>query len=339
MRFRGIAIVLCLTAIFSPARLQAESVTVELRQYRHFKNITGFTHPREEMMITSEVNGRCVAIAADVGTIIPQDGRVAEIDQTFIKLELEANRIAQERVKQQLVEEEKSLNRYTKLLSEKSTPQARLDEVALAADIHRLELKSLVNDHLRLTEKLKRHTIIAPPGWKVIERYAEPGEYLQTGSAVARLGDFRRLLISLAFSSEELMQLQALPEILVDLPEIASTLPASIYRISPVLDPTTRKIMVDLIIDGEQAPPEKVLRGGMRVEFKFTHGQQTGIFEIPASAVITKYEADWLVLPDGKRMRVIRLGTESDRSTAIITGEFLEAGQRYLLHPEQAAEK
>lgn len=337
MRVGSLLFSLISALLLSCATLRAEPATVEIRPHFRLKKLTGFTSPREEMMVISEVNGRCISIAVNIGTAIPENGKIAEIDRTFIELELEANRIAQDQVRRQLAEEEKSLRRYSKLLSEKSTPQARLDEVALAADLHRLELRSLVNTNQRLSEQLKRHTITAPPGWRVIERYAEPGEYLQVGSAVARLGDFRSLLISLAFSSEELKQIQALPALSVNLPEIDTTLPASIYRISPVLDPATRKIMVDLIVESNGQTAAGALRGGMRVEFGFSDKTQAGVFEIPASAVISQYEASWIVRPDGARIRVIRLGTSTANNTALITADILRSGQRYLLHPEQTA--
>ena len=253
----GVLFFALISALLLPAStLSAEPATIEILPHSRLKKLTGFTYPQEEMTITSEVNGRCLSIAADIGTVITEEGVVAEIDRTFITLELEANRIAREQVQRQLAEEEKSLRRYAKLLSEKSTPQARLDEVALAADLHRIELKRLVNAGRQLNEQLNRHTITAPPGWKVIERYAAPGEYLQIGSPVARLGDFRNLLISFGFSSEELRLIQNLPELSIELPEANTTLPVSIYRISPVLDPDTRKIKVDLLVRNNQIDGE-----------------------------------------------------------------------------------
>lgn len=336
MHIRGFVLIVISIVLLAPSTLSAEPATVKIFPYNRLKKITSFTYPKEEMTVTSEVNGRCISITTDIGTVIPDGGVIAEIDRTFIELEIEANEIGRERVRRQLAEEEKSLRRYSKLLSENSTPQARLDEVALAADLHRLELENLVNEGRRLKEQLARHTVTAPSGWKVIERYTTAGEYLQVGSAVAKLGDFRHLLISFGFSSEELAVVQQLEDLRVSIPEVNANLPATIYRISPVFDPHTRKIMVDLLVENSRPGSDKVLRGGMRVELSFPE-KTKGIFEIPTSAVISKYEANWIVRPNGERVQIVSLGASGKKGTTLVTGDVLESGQRYLLHPEQAA--
>ena len=336
MRTKGfLTVVVSLLLITSPV-FSTEQATVVLIPHTPLKKLTGFTYPREEMTVTSEVSGRCLAIMADIGNVIPDSGVMATIDPTFIELEIADNRIARERVQRQLADEERSLRRYSKLLSEQSTPQARLDEVALAADLHRLELKGLENVGKRLEEQLQRHTIPAPPGWKVVERYATEGEYLQAGSGVAKLGDFRSLLIPFAFSSEELQLIRKLPELKVYLPEVNAALPASIYRISPVLDPVTRKITVDLLLENNRLFSGEPLRGGMRVEFSFADEMQQGVYEIPSAAVISRYEASWIMRPDGERVQVINLGEAAAKGNSLITADQLKAGQRFLADPDQA---
>ena len=72
----------------------------------------------------------------------------------------------------------------------------------------------------------------------------------------------------------------------------------------------------------------------MRVQFSFPDNTQAGVFEIPATAVISKYDASWIFRPNGEKIRVINLGTAAANGTILITGDLLETGQRYLLHPE-----
>lgn len=308
--------------------------TVALRPYSRTVTLTGFTYPLQEMTITSEVSGRCLKIFADIGDTVPENGRLAEIDTTFIQLDIEANRIAREQTSRQLTKEEKSLARYTTLLSQKSTPQAQLDEVALAADLYRINLKKLHNEAARLQEQLARHSLTGPPGWQLIERYAEAGEFIQAGKAVARLGDFRRLLIPLAVTYGELQAISQLDSLKLYLPDIDVTVAGAIYRTSPLFDPKTRKIQIDLIIEAYHERLQVPLRGGMRAELQFATEEKTAAFLVPSSALISRYEAHWLMRPDGTRMQVIFQGQSNDGQHAIISGSELSAGQRFLADPD-----
>ena len=309
----------------------------------HYRTITltGFTYPRKELTISSEVNGKCEAVYADVGEKIPDNGVFARIDTTFIRLDIEANKVNQERAERQLAQEEKTLARFTSLRRKESAPQAQLDEAELAADLNKLEIRKLQNEARRLAEKLVRHIITAPPGWLLIERFIEPGELIQESKPVARLGDFRQLLVPLAVSYGELQAIEAARRLQVELPDIALTLPATIYRTSPVFDAATRKIKVDLLIDATRHTPDQniqeSLRGGMRAHFSFKSFEANNRFSIPATALINRYEAQWLMKPDGSTTQIILLGTENNGLTAIISGENLEAGQNYLAVPENAA--
>lgn len=329
----------CLFILFSSCSGSAGPLstaeTVELQPHFRTITLTGFTYPLQEMTITSEVSGRCLTISADVGDTVPEDGTLVEIDTTFIRLDLEANRIAQAQATRQLAQEKKTLARYTKLLSRNSTPQARLDEAALAADLHKLMLQKLQNEATRIHEQLKRHTLYAPAGWQLIERYTEPGEFIQAGKPMARLGDFRRLLVPLALTYNELQSLAAMQDINLFLPDIQKNVAAEIYRTSPVFDATTRKIPVELILQADQPDAPLSLRGGMRVEIQFAGDIESTSFRIPRSALIRRYEANWLMRPDTTRVQVIFLGFSEDNSHAIISGSDLSSGQRFIAQPEE----
>jgi RND family efflux transporter MFP subunit len=322
----------------SAALLPAVEI-VDLQPYSRTITLTGLTYPLHEMTITSEVSGRCLAILADVGATIPANGNLAEIDTTFIRLDLEANKIAQAQATRQLAQEEKNLARYTTLLREKSTPQARLDEAALAADLHRLVLQKLQNEETRLHELLKRHILDAPAGWQLIERYTEPGEFIQAGKPVARLGDFRRLRVPLALTYNELQSLLAMQDINLYLPDLQTNTSAKIFRTSPTFDAVTRKILTELILQADQPYQPIPLRGGMRVQLKFTGEIDSSSFRISRSALISRYEANWLMRPDTSRVQVIFLGYSEDNNYAIISGNDLETGQQFIAHPEEYEQK
>lgn len=314
------------------------SEIVELRPYLRILSLNGFTRPLAEMVVSAEVSGRCLSVSVDVGDAIPASGVVARLDNTFVQLDLEKNIIAQKQARRQLELEKKTLGRYTALINSQSTPQATYEDAALKADIHALTLDGLMSDEKRLREFEKRHVLYGPPGWLVTERFIEPGEYAQPGGAVVRAGDFRQLLVPLLLTHEELVLLRQQQTISLFFPETGLTVKGSLYRVAPDIDEKSRKIPVDILVESALAEQRPFLRGGMRVTLELAGKPQDGLFEVPRSALLSRYDSHWLVAPDGKRTQVIYIQKSDDGMSAVVSGEGLGPGERFLNHPAEVVD-
>ncbi len=307
--------------------------TFELLPYQHTLTMTGYTRPVREMIVTSEVSGICLDMAVDVGDTVAPSGKISKVDRTFIELDIKANTLAQKLTKRQLQLEKKNYDRYTTLLTKQSTPQATLDEVSLNLDINKLQLQKLKNEEIRLQELYKRHLLTGPPGWLVMARMKEPGEYINKGDPVVTLGDYRKLLIPLALTFNELKVLQQITQIELYLPDIGTSVTGKIFRTAPGFDPSTRKISTELIIAGQPQSPEKNLRGGLRVEVQLVSPKQQNTFLVPVSALLNRYEAYWLVAPNKERQRVLYLGRSDNENFALISSSTLTSGSLFLKNP------
>jgi len=305
---------------------------VELRPYSRQLVFTGFTRPAKEMILSSEVSGKCNEILLDVGdTVISPD--VAKIDDTFIRLDIQQNDIAQQKTLRQLELEEKTLARFTNLMQNNSTAQANFDEAAFNAENLRLNLQNLKAEEERLKQMLERHTLHAPLGWHVMQRYIEPGEYIRQGEPVLKLGNFDRLIIPFLLTYEEIDLLKNMGKILLNLPEINTTVPVEIYQIAPDFNEQKKKISIELITIMPRESEAALWRGGLRAKLKITGKTEPDTFLVPFTALISRYEANWLITEDGTQKRVILLGKSTTEDEAIITGENLSAGEKVLASP------
>lgn len=329
--FYLVVIIICSSAPISAQEL------VELRSYSRQLLFTGFTRPVTEMILSGEVSGKSTDILYDVGDIV-STAEVAKIDDTFIRLDLEQNAIAQKKTLRQLQLEEKTLARFTNLMQSNSTAQADFDEAAFNADNLRLNLQSLKAEESRLLEMLQRHTLHAPVGWRIIQRFIEPGEYIRQGEPVLKLGDFSRLTVPFLLTYEELVLLQDMENIVVQLPDINSAVGAEIYRISPDFNEQTNKIKVELITQKSPAAIDERWRGGLRAELRITGKKEFATFLVPFKALISRYEANWLISRDGTPKRVILLGKSEKGDDAIVTGKDLSTGDSVLAAPDTIEE-
>lgn len=302
--------------IFSVPVVLLADETIQPKPYYRTQLLSGFTKARQTVRVSSEVAGKCIAFSAEIGAALPESGVLAEIDDTFINLDMQTNRLEIESIRRQLLTEKKMLGRYTTLIDKNSATQAKLDEVKLNVDLNEMKLKSLNTQYRRLHENLARHTITAPKDWILVKQMIEPGEYVVPGQAIASIGDFSQLLIPLALNYNELKMLRLKETIPLYFPDLELKTTAKIYRVSPAFTEATKKIAVDLLVENKDQLNS--VRGGLRGEI-YLQQQKEETFVLPISAVINRYDAHWVVKENRDRIRVLFLGTTDKGASAIIS--------------------
>ncbi len=299
--------------------------------------LTGFTRARATLDIIPEIAGRCLELTTDIGETIDNNGIFAVIDSTLVRLDLKANSVSRQQVQRNLRFETQQVKRYQQLHTSKSSSRARLDEQELLLDQSRLKLDQLQVEAERLQELLSRHTIKAPPGWRIMERHVEPGQWVPGGRILAKAGDYQTLIIPLAVTPSELRSLQREKSIPLHLPGENIDGHGSLYRISPGFDPVTRKIKIEILIDRQTYDNLSLKQGGVRVEVPVRIPDPMHGFLVPARAVVERYEESWLTRENGKQVRIIVLGPangpDDDLQWLRITAPEIKAGDSFKLPP------
>ncbi|MCB2192525.1 MAG: efflux RND transporter periplasmic adaptor subunit [Deltaproteobacteria bacterium] len=325
-----LCLALALPAGAAPAADKASesAITVQAQPATRPLVFSGFTRARAKLRLVSEVAGRCLKVNYDVGDTIGPKGVFAVLDDTFIRLDLKANRVEQKRMQSRVAYLDKDATRYRNLVKRGSEAPSKLDRLDEDLAQARLRLEALKTQAAILRERLARHLIKAPVGWRVIERKVEPGSWVAAGGQVALLGDFRTLLVPLALSPDEFAILARHSNgIKVSLPHLGVKVPAKLERLSPAFDPVTRKIAVEL----ELGPGVSYKRGGLRVELTLTAPDPSGAVLLPQSAVTERYQENWVTRADGKSIRVVVLGP-GPAGTVRVTSPQIKPGQKFMIN-------
>ncbi|MEH2061718.1 MAG: efflux RND transporter periplasmic adaptor subunit [Nostoc sp.] len=216
--------------------------------------------------------------------------------------------------------------------------QVRTEQQAVAAAQGRvLAQQALV---AQTKERSSYARLTSPITGVVTQKVTEPGNLLQAGNEVLKIGDFNRIKVIVQVSELELAQIQVGQSVQVRLDAFPKErLIGRVTRISPAADATARLIPVEVVIPNTQG---KIGSGLLaRVNFE-TQTQQRVV--VPQTAIQKQAGAarkeqenpsgTLFVVKDtdGKTkvaMRAVTFGKRADSKVEILSG--LQAGERYVV--------
>lgn len=315
-------------AVFAAGAGQAAEVAAQASSREVV--LTGFTRARATLDLVAEEPGRIESVRTEIGDSIGKDGLFARIDDTFIRLDLDSNRVQQAQLRSRIGFNETETVRYRQLVAQNTAAQSQLDALEQTLAASRFELDALVVQEKVLLERLARTRVSAPVSWRVMARDVEPGQWVGTGQVVGRAGDFATLLVPFALTPEEYEALRRrADELTLTMPELGRSVPAKVERVNPGFDPETRKIAVDLVV----GPGLPEMRGGLRTQLTLGMPEAGGSVLLPQAAIENRYEDHWVTRVDGERVRVMLLGNHGgpDGSLVRVHGEGLRPGDMFRL--------
>ena len=275
--------------------------------------LRGYTRARWQRALVCEESGRCLEVVGELGDKIAAGGLFARIDTTFIDLELKANRAARARFENQITYWQHEVERYRSLSGQKAVSEKKVLDLEQYFDQARLALVELVIKAEILEERRRRCRIIAPENWHILNRKAEPGEWLTAGQVVAYVADYNTLLVPFSLTMAQFewlrhenekgkLYLQAATNL--DHFSESVEIPARLLHISPAFEVESRKILVELEISRGLAES----RGGIALGLAIELPEPGAVVAVPANALIERYGAFWLIRESGEEVEVIKLG-------------------------------
>ncbi len=294
--------------------------------------LKGYTRSIKDATLSCEVSGRILDIHYEVGDTIV-DKPFIEIDSTFIdfqiaglKQSLNKLKISSQQSLSRLAYLEKEFGRIEVLFSNESISEQKRDmgaeeltQARLAHDAIEQEYAVLAISLKELQEKKKRHTIFAPKGWMVVAKMAEKGEVIGPMTPLARVADYRDMVVPLFVSGEEFIAISALGsgfDALLENEQVR----ARLNWVNPEFDEMTRKLGIEVLIEGYPGDH----RGGLHFSLPLLLKAQG--LAVPKKAVIKQYENPRIVLKNsGEVINIIIVGETKDHFV-IADDDRLEVG-------------
>jgi len=304
----------------TPARAQqgGEVATVEVVKAARARVaprrwVPGSVVSRNDARLATSGAGR-LDYVAEVGTSVRAGERIAKLEDIAVTLRVADTRAEIARCESQRGAAERQLQRLEKL-SANSVSQTQLDEVRSQLSMSTAQLQQAEIRHKLALHELAQTEVRAPFPGIVTERFAQRGEYVSTGAAIAHLVDTTHLeaRVQAPLALLELVK----PAMSLPLKAGKRELQANVRAIVPVGTERSRQFELRLTIQ------QPLLTVGSAVEVGLLESAAAEALVVPRDAIAIRQDGSYLirVRADGVTERVAVTTTIADGSQVAVRGE------------------
>ncbi len=150
--------------------------------------VAGDVISRNNARISAETSGTLIRVA-EVGDKIARHGIVARIDNDFLKLQLEEARAGVVQVESKRGFLEKEVKRLRRLAKSNNTAQTLLDQTEADLSAAQADYVSTLARVKQIEDRIRRSEVRAPFPGIIVQRFMQPGEWVDSGDQVVQLLD------------------------------------------------------------------------------------------------------------------------------------------------------
>ena len=187
-------------------------------------------------------------------------------------------------------------------------------------------------------ERLSFAELLAPISGVILERVTEPGDLVQPGDLILRIGDFSDVVVDVQLSDLNLGQVNLGQAVQVNLDAFPDqTLSGQITQISPAADPSSGLVPIEISIPN----PDARIGSGLLARVRIPQGAQDRIV-VPESAIQSEAEDPQVFVVEGSGenaaviARGVTVGEQAEGQVEILSG--LQPGESFVVRSSQPLE-
>lgn len=267
--------------------------------------VTGSVRAWRESRLAAREPGRVLTMDVREGDFVEAGQTIATLDDTILRIELDAAQAALRGARAALAERsasleksERDLARLTSLLASRSASQNEYDDGLTVAERTRAlrdqaeaDVENATANVARLVSRLYDMRIVAPFNGRVAARLIEIGEWAAVGAPIARLIATDRVDVWLDVP-QYFIESAAAPGATVtfDVPALGESFEAPVAGVLPIADDAARTFPVRATFERD----DERLRPGMNVIGYVRTGDAAPTLIVPRDAML-RDDAGWFV--------------------------------------------
>lgn len=295
--------------------------TAQLTQTGHY---TGEVRSRYASSIGFRMAGKIIARSVNVGDLVHQGQRIAQLDARDTQLNAEAAQAEVNAAQASLALAKAELTRRQQLYQKQFISQSALDSYTTQlstaqARLQQAQAQAAVSQH-----QTGYTALLADRSGVIGMIQAEPGQVVTAGQTIAQIHDLHALEVQIAIPEHVITALHVGDAASVRL-DAAQVYPGRIREIAAVANPQTRAFDVRI----QLLQPDSRIRLGMTAEVNLTGLQPGRDIVVPSTAVT--YQAQqhvvWII-DDQQRAHLRQVSTAELSEDGIRITAGLQAGDR-----------
>ncbi|RAL22324.1 hypothetical protein DL240_10770 [Lujinxingia litoralis] len=324
-------------------RVSVETVPVAQGEFAVQGDFAGEFQSEGMAELSAEVAGRVTTLNVNIGDAVEEGQVLAEVDATPTRqrvrelgASVQMSRASLEEARVNLANLRRDLERKEPLLSRQMITEREVEElrsqVSAAEQRVAVAEATIAQNQARQAsarEDLSNTKIRAPFAGLIGERYVDRGSYVSPGQTVFRVVDDGDLYISVRIPERDAARVATDTPVTIRVGALGSApLKGKILRIAPALDPATRSLRVDVVLNEEHPG----IRPGMYARVSLELGRAEDALTLMSQAILRQVDGApyvWKVVDGAAQRQEVVLGLVGRERTQIIEG--LQAGTPVVL--------
>lgn len=244
--------------------------------------ITGRTRPQVTVTILPKVSGQIVRLTRE-------EGETVRAGEVLVQFDADAPRAAVDEVEQQVAskqraraEAQRNFERIEQLKERGLATLKEFDQAKFELDQAQVELQRIAASRREVTARLRDNTLVAPVAGVVLSRPVDVGQVVSTSSVIYEIAPLSDVEVEADVDEQFLADVHEGLKADVLVAGRARPIPATLYYVSPKVDPRTGGAKVRLRLNEEVDG----LRSGLTADVNLVVERRDTAITVARSAIL-----------------------------------------------------
>lgn len=286
----------------------------------------GEIRARYEIPLSFRVAGKISARLVEVGQQVQAGQDIARLEPSDYGLEASAKRAQLAGAESDLRQQELDLNRYRELLQQQFISQAEFDRRQNGVNVAREKVKQAQADLGVSSNRTQYTRLSADQAGIISEVYAEAGQVVQAGQAVARLAIPSEKEVKISIPESRLAHFKQATAFQVRLWSRDKVYQGKLRELAPQADPQARTYSARIQILN---PDQEIALGMSASVAHVSSSTEKTAFAIPLTALLAEKQQQSVWVLDGKNLTVKKRAVQVQRleQQQVWISQGLQAGE------------
>jgi RND family efflux transporter MFP subunit len=302
-----------------PQAVLITAAVVEPRTLEIYEEVVGTIENVIDPTVGAEVAGRVTRVAGFTGKKVKKGEVIAEIDAVDFHIQGRADEAEIGRLKSLLEQQEKVVERQTKLVGQGFISQNVVDDTIAQRNALRQQLAAARARAEATGRSLTKSRVVAPVDGEIETQMVAVGDYVKVGDPLFRMVGVQELRVHLLLPEAAATRIKPGLKVLLSPPAAPEqVLQARIDEIKPTLGTGNRALDAIVKISGVGT----LFRGGGTVTARIVTSSLDGALMVPEQSVVLRPAGKVVYALDGNvaRQRVVETGLRQDGLQHIVKG-------------------